>query len=129
MQKLAPKVKDGWTRIAGKPERAWLGFGLKNLDDLKLDILPQLPQLQQQSILGNYCGENNVEGINGVASVASVANSEKSVLGDKKRFCADECDNFGDRKCTAPNPIGRSKDAEIPLRCPGYEQAQAGEGA
>lgn len=56
MQNLKPKVKDGWTRIGGKKERAWIGFGLKSVDELDLE---QLPQLEQQNTLTEFTEDNS----------------------------------------------------------------------
>jgi hypothetical protein len=45
----------------------------------------------------------------------------------QKRLCSQECKNFRQAACPVDNYGYRPTDAEIPLRCPGYEQAQAGE--
>ena len=82
MQKLAPRVKDGWAKTAGKNERVWLGFGLKNLNVLDLDQPPQLPQQPQQKTLSDIGTEslNNIERENSVVNVATVAKSQVTVV-------------------------------------------------
>jgi len=78
MNKLAPKVKDGWINKP-KKERVWLGFGLKS-DEQQNENLPQLPQLPQQKILSESYKEsksNYLEDKTRVVSVASVVNPEQ----------------------------------------------------
>jgi len=36
----------------------------------------------------------------------------------EKKYCADECRNFGSRVCPAPDNLKRSEDAEVPSQCP-----------
>jgi len=124
MQKLAPKVKDGWTRITGKPVRAWLGFGLKSVENSESEQSQQLQQLRQQNTLAQSFKINlkKEESINSVAGVAGVTESKV-----KSRYCMDECKNFCTARCTAPNLFDRSDNAELPLKCPGYCYVGTGE--
>ncbi|MGZ3921353.1 MAG: hypothetical protein ACXVC7_13720, partial [Bacteroidia bacterium] len=56
MQRLSPKVKDGWI-YKPKKERAWLGFGLKNREQQSME---QMEQIEQQNILSNFSeGQEN----------------------------------------------------------------------
>jgi hypothetical protein len=93
MQRLAPKVKDGWVVIAGKNVRAWKGFGLKTLESLNLEKIPQIPQQPHQSLLDDNLEDSlkNKEGIKGVVSVVSVVtpDPEKSALRDKLKVTYD----------------------------------------
>ena len=92
MQSLAPKVKDGWTRIAGKKERAWLGFGLRQIDNLE-----QLPQMEHQITLdGNEQAENLIEYKKGVPTVPTVPTA-KDCANFHLPSC--ECQSFD---CIAP---------------------------
>jgi hypothetical protein len=44
-----------------------------------------------------------------------------------KRTCFEECKNYRQSACPAPNYGMRDGNAEIPLGCPGYEARMAGE--
>jgi putative DNA primase/helicase len=72
MQKLSPKVRDGWVHKPTK-ERVWLGFTVKNSE--YQSSLEQMPQMPQQNILGKYFESDNSkikENKTRVPSVASV---------------------------------------------------------
>lgn len=73
MQGLAPKVKDGSTRISGKKERAWLGFGVKDLEQMEQMEQQNIPTKTQTHLI---LKENE----NSVPSVPSVPKSEKPIL-------------------------------------------------
>lgn len=70
MQRLGPKVKDGWI-YKPKKERAWIGFGLK---DAAQQNMEQMEHLEQQKTLITMCQEsqNNYLEKKGVPSVLSV---------------------------------------------------------
>lgn len=77
MQTLAPKVRDGWTKVEGKNQRAWINFGLKTNGDQ-----PQQPQQPHHFILTEFGDESskNIENKKGVVSVVNVASSDDKVL-------------------------------------------------
>jgi hypothetical protein len=91
MQKLSPKVRDGWVHKP-KKERVWLGFTVKNRE--QQSSLEQMPQMEQQNILGKYFENDNLkirENKTGVPSVASVltvstgSSSETELALDEKK--------------------------------------------
>ena len=84
MQGLAPKVKDGSTRINGKKERAWVGFGVKDLE--------QMEQMEQQFITPNKSQTVLLkEDKNGVPSVPNVPLLKK--CGHCAKFRMANCDS------------------------------------
>ena len=74
MNRLAPKVKDGWI-YKPKKERAWLGFGLKNIDQQSIEQMEQIEQQKTLSEINSNEKSNNGEEGNSVLSVPSVPNS------------------------------------------------------
>ena len=139
MQRLAPKVKDGYTREDGKKVRAWIGIVFKILDGLNLNGLPQTPQTQQalqtpqdsrksvhldhldQHFTPMSFGEKNEKVVQVKEDELNEPNELNSVECSEKRYCFDDCKCFRTEKCTAPNPLERSKDAELPLNCPRHK--------
>ncbi|MCL5949128.1 MAG: hypothetical protein M1490_01455, partial [Candidatus Bathyarchaeota archaeon] len=103
MQRLAPKVKDGWI-YKPKKERAWIGFGLKNREQASME---QMEQIEQQNILSNFSeNSENKKNKNSVPSVPSVPNeSQLNIITEesglrhievnpevyKDRLCGSDC--------------------------------------
>jgi P4 family phage/plasmid primase-like protien len=102
MQRLAPKVKEGWTRIAGKNERAWLGFSVKDLS--------QMPQQNYSRVTFGKSQLKLNENENTVANVASVAGTAK------------DCQNFHKPSCEHPNPNCLLPTFPCPATCRGFKQ-------
>jgi P4 family phage/plasmid primase-like protien len=76
MQTLAPKVRDGWTKVEGKNQRAWLNFGIKPFESEKgYEGEPQEPQQPHPFILTDFSKDDskNIENKSGVVSVVNVA--------------------------------------------------------
>jgi putative DNA primase/helicase len=122
-------VQDSSKRIDGKKQRVWIGIDFKPIPDNESGTDGTVNTLFNPSEnLEKF--QNNKEGQTTVLTVPSVpeAEAKKSALGEsKKRYCSSECKNFRQAECPSDNYGYRPTDAEIPLRCPGYEQAQAGE--
>ncbi len=74
MQKLAPKVRDGWI-YKPKKERAWIGFGLKDVDQQNIEHMEQMEQQKTLSEINSNQISNILLEENGVPSVLSVPNS------------------------------------------------------
>ncbi len=84
---------------------------LSNLSDLSEKVSDKKFIDRKQEVLDNSR-----------TTLTSQTENSASVQGiSKERYCSDDCQNFCSRFCTAPNPFGRSDDAEIPLKCPGYK--------
>jgi P4 family phage/plasmid primase-like protien len=102
-----------------KRERAWKGLGLKNLnDDGSVTIVTDVTDTTLPTVLMSATKLKG-EGVTAVTSVTTYS----------KRYCNDECRNFCTQFCSAPNPFGRSDNAEIPLKCPGYKYVNDNEEA
>ena len=110
MQKLAPKVKDGWI-YKPKKERAWIGWGLKDSAQRNMEQMEQIEQQKTLSEINPSEKSNILLEKNGVPSVLSVP---------KSRYCSEECSNFDKPSCQAPNWQSLNKLSEIPLKCLGY---------
>ncbi len=82
LQKLAPKVKDGWI-YKPKKERAWIGFGLLIREQQFIDQpMEQMEQMEQQNI-PSYIFEKSKkieENKSAVPTVLSVPNKEQVIL-------------------------------------------------
>lgn len=84
MQMLAPRVKDGSTRINGKKERAWLGFGVKDLE--------QMEQMEQDFIPAKNGAQSILlQNGNGVPSVPSVPSVPPKNCGNCANFRVANC--------------------------------------
>jgi putative DNA primase/helicase len=85
MNRLSPKVKEGWI-YKPKKERAWLGFGLKNVEQQNIE---QMEQLEHQKTLSeiNQTEKSNIsQEEKAVPSVTSVPNPSEYQLIVEQEF-------------------------------------------
>ena len=114
LNKLAPKVRAGWTKIKGKNERVWKGIAFKKGDG---DDLPQIPQLPQHNLLTIISSPKNNKKIeNGVASVANPLSEVKN-----RRYCSVECKNFDKPSCFSDHWADFTVKTTLPCNCPGFK--------
>jgi P4 family phage/plasmid primase-like protien len=104
MQRLAPKVKDGWI-YKPKKERTWVGFGLKNREQTTIE---QMEQIEQQSITENFSTQNNNNIQSSAPNVPSVLNEEQL------KVVAEES---GLRRLEVNKPIWFVKDIPTAEKC------------
>lgn len=100
--KNTPRIKAGWTRVAGKAERAWEGFSVKPIQD-EVATHATVATLLSTPVTISEKSDNYSESTRRVANVASVAETAK------------DCANFHLSSCSHPNP-----DCLLPTNsCPG----------
>jgi len=131
MQTLAPKVRDGWIKVEGKNQRAWLNLGIKPIESEKsYDGEPQEPQQPHPFILTDFSKEysKNIDNKSGVVSVVNVAVPSLNSNVYKKRFCQVECENYNKQAC--PYFIQKLPiDNLLPTKCYGFKAPNPGEEA
>lgn len=84
MQRLSPKVKDGWVYKPIK-ERAWLGFGLQPSKTEQTKPIEQIAQIEQHSIPRYLSHSKKYQEYKGVPSVPSVPKAPRT-LGSSLNF-------------------------------------------
>jgi putative DNA primase/helicase len=77
MNRLSPKVKEGWI-YKPKKERAWLGFGLRNIEQQNIEQMEQLEQQKTLNEINQTEKSYNRQEETGVPSVPSVPISNPS---------------------------------------------------
>lgn len=84
-------------------------------------IVPYVPRVPQFPKLSAKTEKNQLENFTKNENLSEKCGTDGTDgTKPKKRFCADECNNYRTQKCPAPNPFYREDSAEIPLKCPGY---------
>ena len=101
------KIKSGWTRVAGKNERAWVGLSINPIqEEVATDVTPTTPVAYPLQLPEFH---NKSESSGHVVNVASVAVTAK------------DCANFHLASCEHPNPTCLTPLFDCPLSCRSFK--------